>query len=429
MAFKRQLSDHGKDSFGQAAVIPRQGICSAGRPVAVSRTLTAEVTHVRDILSRITKWWEADESFGLATVVRTYRSAPRDPGAALAVSAAGDHEVVGSVSGGCVEGAVYELSLDVCQTGTPVLQTYGVSDDDAFAVGLTCGGIIDIFVERIDKASFPELGEIAAAVERGEPVAVATVLSGPGQVGARRVIWGRETSADAGEDGWHHGASGTLGTSRLDAAADDDVRGMLAQGLTGIRRYGEHGERRGDDLSVFVNSFAPPPRMLVFGAIDFAAAVARAGKFLGYHVTVCDARKVFATASRFPDADDVVVDWPHRFLAGADVDARTVICVLTHDPKFDVPLLEVALRTPAGYIGAMGSRRTHDDRLARLREVGLTEEELSRLRSPIGLDLGARTPEETAVSIAAELIQLRWGGTGQALTDTEGRIHHQLALS
>ena len=384
---------------------------------------------MRDILSRISKWWEAGEAFGLATVVGTYRSAPRDPGAALAVSAAGDHEVIGSVSGGCVEGAVYELALDVCQTGAPVLETYGVSDDDAFAVGLTCGGIIDIFVERVSRAGFPELGEIAAAVERGEPVAVATVISGPGQRGARRVIWGRETSGDADGDGWHFGASGTLGTARLDAAVDDDVRGMLAQGLTGIRRYGKHGERRGDDLSVFVNSFAPAPRMLVFGAIDFAAAVARVGKFLGYHVTVCDARKVFATASRFPDADEVVADWPHRFLAGTGVDARTVICVLTHDPKFDVPLLEVALRTPAGYIGAMGSRRTHDDRLARLREIGMTQDELARLRSPIGLDLGARTPEETAVSIAAELIQLRWGGTGRALTDTEGRIHHQLAVS
>jgi xanthine dehydrogenase accessory factor len=399
------------------------------------------VTHVRDILSRITKWWEADETFGLATVVRTYRSAPRDPGAALAVSSSADQEVIGSVSGGCVEGAVYELSLDVCQTGIPVLQTYGVSDDDAFAVGLTCGGIIDIFVERIDRDSFPSLGDIAAAVERGEPVAVATVIAGPGQIGARRVIWAGDAEPGPdeveglawegdealGRDGWHVGASGTLGSGpRLDAAVDDDVRGMLAQGLTGIRRYGAQGERRGDELSVFVNSFAPAPRMLVFGAIDFAAAVARVGKFLGYQVTVCDARKVFATASRFPDADEVVVDWPHRFLAATDVDARTVICVLTHDPKFDVPLLEVALRTPAGYIGAMGSRRTHDDRLARLREVGLTEEELSRLRSPIGLDLGARTPEETAVSIAAELIQLRWGGTGSPLTATEGRIHHQL---
>jgi len=386
---------------------------------------------VRDILGRISKWWEAGETFGLATVTRTYRSAPRDPGAALAVAAAGDQEVTGSVSGGCVEGAVYTLALEVCETGTPVLQRYGVSDDDAFAVGLTCGGIIDIFVERISRESFPELGEIAAAVGRGEPVAVATVIAGPGQIGARRVIWGRDSAPRDGtaEEGWHAGESGTLGSARLDAAVDDDVRGMLAQGLTGIRRYGEHGERRGDDLSVFVSSFAPPPRMLVFGAIDFAAAVARAGKFLGYHVTVCDARKVFATASRFPDADEVVVDWPHRFLAATEVDTRTVICVLTHDPKFDVPLLEVALRTPAGYIGAMGSRRTHADRLERLREAGLTEAELDRLRSPIGLDLGARTPEETAVSIAAELIQLRWGGTGQALTDTSGRIHHQLTLN
>jgi xanthine dehydrogenase accessory factor len=380
------------------------------------------VASVRDILGRIAKWWEAGESFGLATVVRTYRSAPRDPGAALAVSSSGSHEVIGSVSGGCVEGAVYELSLDVCQTGDPVFETYGVSDDDAFAVGLTCGGIIDIFVERVDQASFPELGEIAAAVERGEPVAVATVIAGPGRIGARRVIWASESDQP---DGLHAGASGTLGSARIDAAIDDDARGMLAQGLTGIRRYGADGERLGNELSVFVNSFAPAPRMLVFGAIDFAAAVARVGKFLGYHVTVCDARKVFATASRFPDADQVVVDWPHRFLAGTDVDARTVICVLTHDPKFDVPLLEVALRTPAGYIGAMGSRRTHDDRIGRLREIGMTEDELARLRSPIGLDLGARTPEETAVSIAAELIQLRWGGTGQPLTATEGRIHHQ----
>jgi xanthine dehydrogenase accessory factor len=383
---------------------------------------------MRDILSRVSKWWAAGETFGMATVVRTFRSAPRDPGAALAVSAASaDGEVIGSVSGGCVEGAVYELSLDVCRTGVPVLQTYGVSDNDAFAVGLTCGGILDIFVEPVNQANFPELGEIAAAVERGEPVAVATVIAGPGKIGARRVIWAEPgPGSEAGVQGWHTGAAGSLGSGkRLDTAVDDDARGMLAQGVTGVRRYGAHGERRGDELEVFVNSFAPPPRMLVFGAIDFAAAVARTGKFLGYHVTVCDARQIFATASRFPDADEVVVDWPHRFLARTEVDSRTVICVLTHDPKFDIPLLEVALRTPAGYIGAMGSRRTHEDRLSRLREVGLTEDELARLRSPIGLDLGARTPEETAVSIAAELIQLRWGGTGRPLTATDGRIHHE----
>jgi xanthine dehydrogenase accessory factor len=365
---------------------------------------------LRDILDQITKWWDSGETFGLATVVNTFRSAPRDPGAALAVSGSG--EVVGSVSGGCVEGAVYELAQEVCESGQPVLQTYGISDDTAFDVGLTCGGIIELFVEPVSRERFPGLGEVAAAIRDEVPVAVVTVISGPGELGARRII-----RADA--------ATGTLGAGdRLDEAVDDDARGMLAQGLTGVRHYGEHGERRLDDLSVFVQSFAPPPRMLVFGAIDFAAAVARAGKFLGYRVTVCDARPIFATHARFPDADEVIVDWPHRYLAKTNIDSRTVICVLTHDPKFDVPVLEVALRTPAGYIGAMGSRRTHDDRLARLREAGLTEDELARLRSPIGLDLGARTPEETAVSVAAELIQLRWGGSGQPLTDTSGRIHH-----
>jgi xanthine dehydrogenase accessory factor len=423
---------------------------------------------VRDILDPITKWWEAGETFGLATVVRTFSSAPREPGAALAVSSAG--EVVGSVSGGCVEGAVYELSGSVREAGRAVLQTYGVSDDDAFSVGLTCGGIIDIFVEPVSQQAFPELGEVAAAVRSGTPVAVATVVDGPGLVGARRVIWAAEdgqagtgqdrtgqdrngqdrngqdrngqdrngqdrngqdgngadaTASSASIAGIQPRSAGTLGSGdRLDQAVDDDARGMLAQGLTGVRRYGPDGERRRDELGVFVQSFAPPPRMLVFGAIDFAAAVAREGKFLGYQVTVCDARPVFATRARFPDADEVVTDWPHRYLAGTTVDSRTVICVLTHDPKFDVPLLEVALRTPAGYIGAMGSRRTHDDRLARLREAGLSEGELARLRSPIGLDLGARTPEETAVAIAAELIQLRWGGSGQPLTATTGRIHH-----
>jgi xanthine dehydrogenase accessory factor len=168
--------------------------------------------------------------------------------------------------------------------------------------------------------------------------------------------------------------------------------------------------------------------MLVFGAIDFAAAVARIGVFLGYHVTVCDARPVFATRKRFPDAHEVVCEWPHRYLDATAVDERTVICVLTHDPKFDVPVLEVALRGPAAYIGAMGSRRTHDDRLRRLRDAGLTEDELARLASPIGLDIGARTPEETAVSIAAEIIHARWGGSTSPLRQVAGPIHHERAL-
>jgi xanthine dehydrogenase accessory factor len=331
---------------------------------------------VRDVLDDIAGWYGSGRTFGLATVVNTFRSAPRPPGAAMAVS--GDGEVVGSVSGGCVEGAVYELAQEVISSGVPVTRRYGVSDDDAFSVGLTCGGILDVLVEPVGPATFPEFPEVLASIARHEPVAVTTVVAGPGELGARRVIWPHRAAGSL--------APGRAHAARLDAAVDDDVRGMLAQGLTGQRHYGRRGERRLDELTVFVHSFAPPPRMLVFGAIDFAAAMARTGKFLGYHVTVCDARPVFATAKRVPEADEVVVRWPHKFLdeVTAQIDERTVICVLTHDPKFDVPLLEAALRTPAGYIGAMGSRRTHEDRLERLREAGLTSAELSRLRSPIG---------------------------------------------
>jgi xanthine dehydrogenase accessory factor len=226
---------------------------------------------------------------------------------------------------------------------------------------------------------------------------------------------------------------GSLGSDRMDDAVGDDAMGLLALGHSATLTYGPDGERRGEGMRVFVWAFAPAPRMLVFGAIDFAAAVARVGAFLGYHVTVCDARPVFATRSRFPDADEVVVDWPHRYLTAeveaGRIDARTVITVLTHDPKFDVPLLEVALRLPeVAYVGAMGSRRTHEDREQRLKEAGLSAEEIARLSSPIGLDLGARTPEETAISIAAEIIAGRWGGTGSRLADTGGRIHREHAL-
>jgi xanthine dehydrogenase accessory factor len=328
------------------------------------------------------------------------------------------------VSGGCVEGAVYELAQQVVAGEPPVLQRYGVSDDDAFAVGLTCGGILDVFVERIDRASFPQLEAVAADVEAGRPVAVCTVLEHPdaSRVGRRLVV--RPEDADPGD-------AGSLGSARADDAVADDARGMLASGRTETLTFGPDGERRGEGMRVFVASYAPKPRMLVFGAIDFAAAVARVGAFLGYKVTVCDARPVFATRSRFPDADEVVVEWPHRYLAeqaaAGLVDERSVLAVLTHDPKFDVPLLEVALRLPVAYVGAMGSRRTHDDRLARLREAGLTPSEIARLSSPIGLDLGARTPEETAVSIAAEIVQLRWGGRGRRLAELDGPIHHGVA--
>ena len=371
---------------------------------------------MRDVLDSLQRWYRDGVPVGLATVVGVRKSAPRQPGASMAVTPKG--EVAGSVSGGCVEGAVFQESQGVLAGGIPKRLTYGISDDEAFSIGLTCGGEIDLFVEILDRAHSPAFEALVASIEAEEPVAVATVID-PGDtsvaVGGKLVVWPDRVE-------------GTLGAEGLDAAVTDDTRGLLEQGQTGQRRYGARGERRVDDVTVFIQSFAPRPRMYVFGAIDFAAAVARIGAFLGYHVTVCDARAVFATAKRFPQAHEVVVEWPHRFLPTAPIDGRTAICVLTHDPKFDVPLLEIALRTDAGYIGAMGSRRTHFDRLAQLRDRGLTEEELARLRSPIGLDIGGRTPEETAVSIAAEIIQLRWGGSGRPLSDTEGAIHHRRSL-
>lgn len=373
---------------------------------------------MRDVLTDLLPWWEAGETVGVGTVVATFRSAPRPAGASMLVGPAG--EAVGSVSGGCVEGAVYELAQEVVASGSPVLQRYGVSDEDAFTVGLTCGGILDIFVEKVSRETFPELGSVGRDIAEGRPVAVATVIAHPNAalIGHRLVI------RPEGE-----AIGGSLGSQRADDAVLDDARGLLAAGRTETLTYGPDGERRGEGMRVFVASYAPRPRMLVFGAIDFAAAVARVGSFLGYAVTVCDARPVFATASRFPGADEVVVTWPHKYLAGeveaGRIDARTVICVLTHDPKFDVPVLEIALRLPeVAYVGAMGSRRTHEDRTRRLREAGLTDADLARLSSPIGLDLGARTPEETAVSIAAEIIALQWGGRGDRLQDLTGAIHH-----
>ncbi|MDX3244213.1 XdhC/CoxI family protein [Streptomyces sp. ME18-1-4] len=363
---------------------------------------------MREILPVLNGWYARGVPFGLATVVAVSRSAPRDPGAAMAVGPG--EEVAGSVSGGCVEGAVFELAQQVVADGSARLETFGYSAEDAFAVGLTCGGEITVLVRPVTPGLDPSFGAVAASVAAGEPVTVATVTDGPAPRGAALAVWPERTS-------------GTLGSAGLDAAVTADARGELALGVTGVRHYGPRGQRRQDSVSVFLHSFAPPPRMLVFGAIDYAAAVARIGDFLGYRVTVCDARPVFATPKRFPPGVEVVVDWPHRYLRGTDTDGRTVICVLTHDPKFDVPLLEAALRRPAAYIGAMGSRRTHDQRRARLVEAGLTDRELSRLRSPVGLDLGARTPEEVAVSVAAEIVALRWGGSGAPLTATAGAIH------
>jgi xanthine dehydrogenase accessory factor len=368
-----------------------------------------------DIAEELNRWVEQGRDFAVATVVAVGGSAPRRPGAALAVDAEGT--AIGSVSGGCVEGAVYELCEQALRDGETVLERFGYSDDDAFAVGLTCGGVIDILVTPVRAADpvRPVVASALTAAAQGEAAAVARIVSGPPELTGRALLVRPDESYDGG-----FGAH-----PELDRTVAAEAGAFLDAGRTGTLEIGEQGSRCGAPLTVLVESSVPAPRMIVFGAIDFASALVRIGKFLGYHVTVCDARPVFATRTRFPDADEIVVEWPHRYLEGTDVDARTVLCVLTHDAKFDVPLLKLALRLPVAYVGAMGSRRTHLDRNARLREVGVTELELSRLRSPIGLDLGARTPEETALSIASEIVADRRGGSGVSLTGAHTPIHHE----
>jgi xanthine dehydrogenase accessory factor len=410
-----------------------------------------------DIAEELNRWVEQGREFAVATVVAVGGSAPRQPGAALAVDSEGT--AIGSVSGGCVEGAVYELCQESLTTGRTVLQRFGYSDEDAFAVGLTCGGVIDILVTpvRTGSAARSLYAEALAVAAEGRAVALARVVEGPeellggvlcvpaesaasGSLGgsagldstavaeARALLdAGRTATVETWAEGGPPGAGGRGATGGADAM---DAAGASAEAHADAPSGpGGTGDPCGPPVTLLVESSAPPPRMLVFGAIDFASALARTGSFLGYRVTVCDARPVFATAARFPDADEVVVEWPHRYLDSQELDARTVVCVLTHDAKFDVPLLERALRLPIAYVGAMGSRRTHLARLAKLREVGVTEGELARLHSPIGLDLGARTPEETALSIAAEIIAVRHGGTGVPLTGAHTPIHHDVTPS
>lgn len=366
---------------------------------------------MREILDDIERWRSAGRRVALARVVGLEGSGPRDPGAAMAVNDAG--EVVGSVSGGCVESAVVEVALDVLGGGRPRgVVSFGYSDDDAFAVGLTCGGTIHIFVEPFDWGSTPLFDALRSALRDERPVALATVVDGTA-LGAKLLVAPGSP------------ALGTLGDPDLDRVVTRDARAMLDAGLTATRHYGPHGEARERTVGVFVEAFAPPPHLVVFGAVDFTAALARAGKLLGYRVTVCDARATFATVNRFPMADEVVNDWPDRFLAkvGPELGSRDAVCVLTHDLRFDVPAILAALGTQVGYLGAMGSRRTHEARIRRLREAGVTDRDLARLHAPIGLDVGARTPEETAIAICAEIVATRTGRRGGPLRNSEGPIH------
>ena len=364
---------------------------------------------MREVLDDVERWRSAGKRVALARVVGVEGSGPRLPGAAMAVS--DDGEVAGSVSGGCVEGAVLTEALAVLDTSEPRLVTYGIADEEAFAVGLTCGGTIHVFVQSLDPSLYEALRD---AIRAEEPVALATMVEGP-RAGTNLLV---RPDSDA---------VGTLGHVDLDRVVGRDAVAELAAGITTMRHYGLHGEARQQDVAVFIESFAPAPQMIVFGAVDFTAALVKVAKVLGYRVTVCDARAVFATHQRFPQADEVVVDWPDRYLAkvGADLGPRDVVCVLTHDHKFDVPAILAALETGVGYLGAMGSRRTNEDRLVRLREAGVDEAALARLMAPIGIDIGGRTPEETAISICAEIIASRTGRSAPSLRTSDGPIHPQ----
>lgn len=343
----------------------------------------------------------------LARVVAVTGAGPRAVGAAMVVTGSG--EVIGSLSGGCVEAAVFESAMTVIETGEAVLERFGIADPEGFAVGLTCGGEMEVFIERLGAERLPELETLDRDIRDHRSIAIVTVLSG---TPTWQLIHSRHREA---ED-----QSGVVGISR-------DAVNMACAGRTGTIGSDEC-EGSAFPRRAFVQSFGPPARMILAGANDFVRALSRLGTQLGYRVTVVDARETFTTAARFPAAAEVVVDWPDRYLraeqAAGRIDGRTVVLVLTHDNKFDVPMLVEALGIEdIGFVGALGSRRTSADRLARLVAAGVGPERLARLRSPVGLDLNASTPDETAVSIAAQIIAEAGGASGRAIAETDGPIH------
>lgn len=364
---------------------------------------------MRDIAAEVGNWLTAGLQVAVAIVVDTRGSVPRPAGTAMAVSA--DGRVAGNVSAGCVDAAVVTAATDVLGGAPASVLDFGISDEQAVSVGLSCGGGIGVLVSTLNSADAAAWSAAAAAITNGEPVALAAVTEGLARTGALLVVSSR-------------GIDGDLG--------DPDLAGAVADAATQLRDRAAPSapmtfETADDGAGVrtFITVVTPPPRMLVFGANDVAAALVRVGALLQYRVTVCDARAAFATPERFPGAADVVVQWPHRFLGETHVEPTTVICVLSHDPKFDVPALAAALQTPAVYIGMLGSRRTAAHRLNQLRRQGVGDDDLARIRTPVGLDLGGRAPEEIAVSIGAEIIALKHGGSGVPLIDLAGAIHPQ----
>jgi xanthine dehydrogenase accessory factor len=357
-------------------------------------------------------WLDEGRRVVSATLVETVGSAPLDPGAEMLVDDLG--RIEGSVTGGCVEGALVHEAGEVLAGGPPRVVQYGISDQQAVDVGLMCGGTVRLFVHEITARERDALAAARDALDAGRPVALATLLDGE-RAGAKLCVLEDEVT-------------GTLGvTELLDRSVVRDARGFLDEGRSAVRRYSATGEVMGSDLRVHIQAFATPPTMVIFGAIDFSAALARLAAEIGYRVTICDARSAFARSPRFSRHAEVVVDWPDRYLAGRRLGRRDAVLVFTHDPKFDEPALIAALASGAGYVGALGSRRTHADRMERLRAAGVPEEDLARISSPCGLDVGARTPAETAIAILAEILALRAGRAGGRLAEASGPIHPRVA--
>jgi len=351
---------------------------------------------VQEIAEDIRRWRATGEPFALATVIATRRSAPRPVGSTLGVSAAG--ELVGSFSGGCVENEVYGNAQEILAGGAPRVLTYGISDDLALGVGLPCGGEIDVFVAESDPAV---LDRLVQAVEQEEWAVRFTVVEGD-PTGSELLV------LDSGE---------TVGTGPAE----------LAQHAPELIRGGRSEVLELEGRTVFCDVIGPPPRLVVYGAVDTAEALCRAAKGLGWRAIVADARGKFATRERIPSADELIVAWPDDALARIQPDHATAVVVLTHDDKFDVPALGTALASEAFYVGALGSRRNQERRRERLLEAGVDESQLERLTGPCGLDIGASSPAETALSILAEILATRAGRDGGRLKEARGRIHADVA--
>lgn len=333
---------------------------------------------MRDILPDIERWRTEGRSIAVATVVETWGSAPRPAGGKMALTA--DGKIAGSVSGGCVENAVVEAGKKTLSSGKPQLLHYGVSDETAWSVGLACGGSLDVFVERLDPALFARLDE---ALRAEKPVAVATVIAGPERdLGRKLALF---------EDGSVVGA--------IDGGALTEARAALSAGASRRVKIG--------DRELFVDVLLPAPRLVIVGGVHIAIALVSLAKALGYRTILVDPREAFGNSKRFPHADQILNAWPDRALAEIGINSGTAVAVLTHDPKLDDPALSAALQSSAFYVGALGSRRTQEKRHQRLREAGLSDEALSRLYAPIGLDLGARSPEEIALAVMAQIVSAR----------------------